>query len=141
MLCNLVIKGTENEVNSIGELFCNEYGGDIEEQNDSGCSSTAWIYCPGIEREEVISKLQNVKWIGFIEDFKSGTLQVAISDKGSDTIDQLFTICDYDFHGDDRVASQYYPDSDFEAEFFWESAGECEIIDYECPCTEWWNKE
>ena len=34
-----------------------------------------------------------------------------------------------------------YPDSDFEAEFFWESAGECEIIDYECPCAEWWNKE
>ena len=141
MLCSLIITGTENDVNFIGDLFCNEYGGEVTEQEDTGTFSIAWIYCPGIERKEVVSKLQCVKWIGFVEDFESGTLQVAISDQGSDAIDQLFTVCEYDFSGDDRVASQYYPDSDFEAEFFWESAGEYEIVDYECPCTEWWNKE
>lgn len=141
MLCNLVVKGIEEEISKIADLFCDEYGGELEEQQNNGVVVTAWIYCPGIEREEVVSKLADVKWIGFVEDFESQTLKVAISNSGSDNIDRLYTICDCDFGGDDRIASQRYPDSDFEAEIFWESAGESETIYYDCPCAEWWNQE
>ena len=141
MLCNLVVKGIEVEVNKVADLICDEYYGELEETENNRTVYTAWIYCSGAEKEAVVDKLTNVKWIGFIENFDNRTLQVAISNIGSSKIDKLYTVCDYDFHGDDRIASQYYPDSDFEADIFWDSTGDSETIYYECPCEEWWNQD
>lgn len=141
MLCDLVVKGTVDEVSQIIDLFCDEYDGDLDSREEQNGVSTAWIYCPGIEKEEVVEKLTNVKWMGFIEDFDEGTLNVGISEQGSGSIDDLYTICECDLSGDDRIASQFYPDADFEADIFWESAGDCETIEYSCPCSEWWDQE
>ena len=141
MLCSLVVKGNEVEVDKIVDLFCHKYDGELGEKRNEGSVCTAWIYCPGVEKEEVVDQLTNVKWIGFIENFERRTLQVATSDIGSAEIDMLYTVCDYDLHGDDRIASQYCPDSDFEEDIFWESAGESTTIYYECPCEKWWTQQ
>ena len=145
MLCNLVVKGNKVEVDKILNLFSDKPYGELEKTQSEGNIYIAWIKCSGVKREKAVDMLTNVNWIGFIKDCETKTLQVATSNIGSAQIDALYTVYEYDdnfdFYGDDPIASQYYPDSDFEAEIFWDSTCVREVYFYECPCEEWFNQE
>ena len=142
MLCNTVVQGTKQEIEAIIKLAEEELSGECYEVIEYKNLTVARLIFSDEPKEIIEEKFKSVKWMGFVEKISKwdGGVFLAISDKGNG-IDNIEFLFKYDFHNDDRIASQYFPDESFSDEVFWWSASEYEPVDYNCPYYDWWMED